>query len=221
LSSSSSPARSRRCCGSSPSARELLVALSLVAGCFPNKSNVYECDSNDDCTLDRVCSANKFCIVGDRDPDGGIDAPPDVPPDADPFEAQKTMCITAGYTAVPAANNRLYRRVVTGLPWLNAEADCADDVPGATHLVVISDTVENDLIKTELGWVGLSDRVTEGTFVTVNGELNDFRVWAPGRPDGGNNENCVSMKTTAGLDDNDCPTAQAYTCECDGRAAVP
>lgn len=199
--------------------RELLVVL-LFAGCFPNKSDVYSCENNDDCTTDRVCSPAKYCIVGDRT-DGGMDGMPDVIPDADQFEAQKQMCMAAGYTAVPAANNRLYRRVVTAMPWVNAEADCADDVVGATHLVVISDTVENDFIKTELGWVGLSDRVTENAFVTVNGEMNDFRVWAPGRPDGGNDENCVSMKTTAGLDDNDCPNGQAYTCECDGKPAVP
>lgn len=171
-----------------------------------------------DCDPGRTCAPSKYCVVA-SEIDAAVDSLPDVP-DADPFDATKMACMTAGYTVEPTTLG-LYRRVNTNANWANAEADCADDVPGATHLVVISSAAENVFIKATLGWVGLTDRAVEGTFVPVTDEINDVRTWEPGKPDGGNRENCVAMRTTQGLDDQDCPNTHTYVCECDGKAPLP
>jgi hypothetical protein len=133
-----------------------------------------------------------------------------------PFAA----CMAKGYTAAGTLAS-LYRASANDKSWLDAQAECAADVPGATHLVVLSSAAESDFIKTKLGWVGLSDRATEGTFVNVTNEPNDYRPWIPGQPDNGSgNENCVQMKT-GGLDDDQCGNAHDFVCECDGRPSVP
>lgn len=139
-------------------------------------------------------------------------------PDADATTTVTAACMAKGYVA---NGTSLYRTSATARAWLDAEAECAADVAGATHLVVLSSMTEADFIKTKLGWVGLSDRVTENTFVNVTAEPNDVRPWANDQPDNGSgDENCVQMKA-AGLDDDQCDEAHAYTCECDGRAPTP
>ena len=85
---------------------------------------------------------------------------------------------------------------------------------------MISTTVESDFIKTKLGWVGLSDRATEGLFVNVTNEPNDYRPWISGQPDNGSgNENCAQMKS-GGLDDDQCGNPHSFVCECDGRPSI-
>jgi hypothetical protein len=124
--------------------------------------------------------------------------------------------MTAGYTPVLGSAS-LYR---TGADrsWTAAAAQCAADVPGATHLVVLSSTAEVDFVKTQRGWIGLSDQANEGVFVNVTNELNDLRPFSSGQPDNGSgSEDCVQMKSD-GLDDDQCDNAHAYICECDGHA---
>ncbi|MEO8698892.1 MAG: C-type lectin domain-containing protein [Kofleriaceae bacterium] len=163
-----------------------------------------------------VDTGNKQGAEPDASDDAVIDAAIDAPPDA----SFVTACETAGYTA-QANLTSLYRRGASAT-WSAAEAACVADVPGATHLVVLSSSAEVDFVKTTLGWVGLSDQATEGTFVNVTNEANDLRPFANGQPDnGGGDENCVQMKTTAGLDDDQCNKKHAFQCECDGVAATP
>ena len=150
-------------------------------------------------------------------PTSGTDA--STTPDAGmatPFAA----CMAKGYAAAGTSTS-LYRVSANDRSWVDAQAECAADVAGATHLVVVSSATESDFIKTKLGWVGLSDRATEGTFVNVTNEPNDYRPWISGQPDNGSgNENCVQMKA-GGLDDDQCGNAHVFVCECDGRPSVP
>jgi hypothetical protein len=129
-------------------------------------------------------------------------------------------CMAKGYTSEPNLTS-LYRIVGAGATWPDAEIACAGDVSGATHLIVLSNSVEVDFAVQHLGWVGLDDRATEGTFVNVTGEPNDQRPWRSGQPDNGSgNEDCVQLKSD-GLDDDQCGNAHAYVCECDGRPPTP
>ena len=43
------------------------------------------------------------------------------------------------------------------------------------------------------GWIGLSDEVSEGTFVWTTGEALTFTSWATGEPSGKNNEDHVEI----------------------------
>jgi hypothetical protein len=205
--------------------RLLLASLLTAAACdFPHPSEEYACRANADCETGRICTAG-YCVLGQENkvPDASNTLPKDAPAidamiDADPFVMIAQQCIAAGYTMDASG---LHRAVPTSATWVNAESDCANDVAGATHLVVLSSTAEVTYVKTQLGWVGLSDRATEGTFVNVTGEPGDLRPWESDQPDnGGGNENCAQMKA-AGLDDDQCGNGHRYVCECDGRMPLP
>jgi len=199
----------------------------VLAGCgFPTPSQEFACQTTNDCASDRVCEQG-FCVLGREATDAGnddVDADPvdTMPPvDADPFAAIEPMCIAAGYTKVDSAGGGYYRTVTSGKSWLNALSDCSDDVPNASHLIVLSTQLEATYMKTQLGWIGLTDRNHEGMFVTATGETDDVRPFSSGQPDnGGGNENCVQMKSD-GLDDDQCGNSHRYVCECDGRMTVP
>jgi hypothetical protein len=125
-----------------------------------------------------------------------------------------------GYAATNALTS-LYRVSTMARDWSAAQAECAADVAGATHLIVLSLAAESQFMQTKLGWVGLSDRTTEGTMVNVTAEPNDQRPFLPGQPDDGSGEeDCVQMKS-GGLDDDQCANEHVYVCECDGRPSVP
>ncbi len=204
--------------------RSVVLALGLVGCTFPTPSEDYTCAVDSDCTTGRVCRTG-YCVVGsnatptpDAPPAPPVDAPP-IPPDADPFVAIAAQCQAQGYTL---QSGGYYRVVTTSATWVNAQTDCANDVPGATHLIVLSSTAEVTFAATNPGWIGLSDRATEGTFVNVTNEPNDQRPWAAGQPDnGGGNENCVHIGSGGRLNDDQCGNDKRYTCECDGRMPVP
>lgn len=206
--------------------------MTLAACDFPTPSEGYACDTTADCDNGRVCT-DGYCVVGSMVGSGvdartdsstpPIDAPPsatDAPPDADPFVTTAMQCVAAGYALVTAPNG-YYRVVTTTASWLNAQADCKNDVAGATHLIVLSTTAESTYMVTKLGWIGLSDRTTENTFVTVTAETGDQRPFSSGQPDnGGGDEDCVQYKVD-GLDDDQCGNSHRYVCECDGKSSTP
>lgn len=205
--------------------RYALALLALAACDFPTPSEEYACRVTSDCENGRVCEGG-YCVIGSASPVdaatgsdanvGGADAAPD----ANNFPAQLAMCMAAGYE--PASNGGYYRLPPNQASWPNAELDCANDVPGATHLVVLSNVTEVQIAATEPGWIGLSDRTTEGTFVTVTGETGDQRPWASGQPDNGSgSEDCARILSSGQLDDDQCNANRFYACECDGKAPLP
>lgn len=205
-----------------------LAALVLVlGGCgFPLRSEALVCQIDVDCKGGRTCEGG-FCVGGDDngpDPDAGVseDSATDstLPPDADPFEAIAAACTTAGYTPL-AGTTSLFRDVPTGASWVAAQADCKNDVDGATHLIVLSSEVEAAFMKSKRGWVGLFDNDTN-VYSSVTGEPNDLRPFAAGQPDnGGGDENCIQYKDNNGLDDDQCNNSHRYVCECDGLPSTP
>jgi hypothetical protein len=208
----------------------LLALVALGTGCgFPTPSEKYSCEQDSDCDPDRMCSDTKYCVERSSMADGGagsdaggVDASMI---DADPFAATRAACMAAGYTMEPTTGG-LYRVVSTGATWTVAKPDCEDDVVGATHIITLSTDIEVTYDKTAAldGWIGWIDRPTEGTWHVLTNEvpaINYSTYWRPGRPDGGNSENC-SVYRSQGIDDVDCPSQQhPYICECDGLPVLP
>jgi glucose/arabinose dehydrogenase len=68
--------------------------------------------------------------------------------------------------------------------WEQAQAEAQNR---GGNLVTINDAAEETWLKQNFGgtqpkWIGLTDRITEGTFQWVNGETSTYRNWAPGEP---------------------------------------
>jgi hypothetical protein len=80
-------------------------------------------------------------------------------------------------------------------------------------------------------WLGLSDRVTEGTFRWVTNEATQYASvghetpWEGDQPETGASaptDDCVAMRALAGaLHDDKCSSTSNYICECDGHMDNP
>lgn len=150
--------------------------------------------------------------VGDthdaRPADAAIDATIDAPPPMCPSNYEER------------AGSR-YRYVSTTAPWAAAESDCENDSSGLTHLVVLGTgelpTVDA-ISSASRTWVGLSDLVTDGTWLWVTG--------ATGPSLGTGSSSCAELDdggTFGGpqLREDDCTTGRSYVCECDLTPANP
>jgi hypothetical protein len=131
----------------------------------------------------------------------------------------------AGYLVAGAS---CYRPVIDAMPqptWLEAETLCEADAVGA-HLVVIDDATEAQVVDALANivdhYIGASDLVNEGTFVTVTGQALGYSVWLAGEPNGGTVENCLVFDSDVRrLSDLICTDTDDYVCEYDGIPAVP
>jgi hypothetical protein len=136
----------------------------------------------------------------DSGDDSGVDAPP--------------FACPAGYLLrVPGS---CHRAVLTPTTWDLAEADC--ELAGA-HLAVIDDATEDASLPDNV-WIGITERVTAGTFLWVTGVPVGYVGWATGEPGSLGGASCAEARPDGWHDDN-CPEAKAYVCEFDGTAANP
>lgn len=69
-------------------------------------------------------------------------------------------------------------------------------------------------------WIGISDRISEGTFVNVTGGAPGYTNWA-GSPPTNAAEDCGSVLAPPFWEAQDCAVVFASVCECDGATAVP
>ena len=100
--------------------------------------------------------------------------------------------------------------------WTEAQSTCQSY---SANLISVRNQEENVYIQHRLngarGWIGLSDRDTEGTFVWADNQTNNFTYWAKNQPNNFNNEDCVH---TLGVghsfmwNDVSCETCHNYTC---------
>jgi hypothetical protein len=149
-------------------------------------------------------------------------------------DAASAVCPT-GYLAVSGLANR-YRVVVSPLTWLNAEQTCESDSSSAslrTHLAVVTSDSERTTLSNTTGaneyWIGLSDRLTEGTYLWVSTETtpgyppSSGGPWGTGEPSvNGAATDCVELQSdSVSFAVRDCQIAKRYICECDGFAAKP
>ncbi len=134
-------------------------------------------------------------------------------------------CAASYAITLPGGSSR-YRTVAAPATWPDAQADCAGD-GGGSHLVVIGSDAERTGVGALVGddfWIGLSDRVAEGTFRAVTPAGSPFTAWAGGQPDDRDGtEDCVEQKRMmmAGWHDVPCTEPLSYVCECDGAASDP
>lgn len=137
-----------------------------------------------------------------------------------------------------------YRVVQSKKTWQVAAADCGDDMPGMTHLIVPSNQAELTAIiinpsvylndDTWIGATALKNGSFEFLWVTDE-DTGGFIVpttkgmypWESGEPSSGSG--CGELRgkqdsAVGGLHDEDCQSGTPtsfYICECDGLADVP
>lgn len=129
----------------------------------------------------------------------------------------------ATYQTVVAMTSK-YRPVEnTSASWDQAQAACAAE---GQHLAIFETQNERDVIATLLPtrdfWVGVTDRVTLGTWLTVTGVPATYLPWTVGEPDVVTTERCVETESPAfNYIDQLCSATLRYVCECDGVASDP
>jgi hypothetical protein len=103
--------------------------------------------------------------------------------------------------------------------WTSALTACAARATGWS-LATIDNQTENDFLQAKLSnvtWIGLNDRTTEGTYAWSSGATSTFRNWDGGEPSSGD---CVRMKDSDGdWEVETCDDDQDYICE--GPASAP
>ncbi|HEY5939060.1 MAG TPA: C-type lectin domain-containing protein [Kofleriaceae bacterium] len=105
-----------------------------------------------------------------------------------------------------------YKTVALDVSWNDAREDCAAD---GAYLTIPDDALEaaSDAIG---DWIGITDEVEEGTWMTLEGVPATFLPWQPGQPDGGVGENCARLDDGLDqLEDRACTDTRDYSCECE------
>lgn len=168
----------------------LVLALAVLGGCGANIVAGTEDDAGPDATV--------------RRPDGGaVDAAIDAVADAPPC--------TAGDARATAPDGSCLMLVRAPQSSADAKITCAG--LGA-HLAILTtaplDTAAEALVGNLDTFIGLSDEVTEGSFVWVDGTPLAFSNWEAGEPNNGNGgtgEDCAIIagaRPAKGWDDRPC-----------------
>jgi hypothetical protein len=164
--------------------------------------------------------------LGDLRPsgDGALDSSR---PDGEPVGCPDT------YDRILQTTASRYRVELQGQDWITAADDCADDKPGLTHLMVLSNAAEHDALVTIPAtflfsdvFIGGTDILTDtNTYRWVTNEVTNYAVpitaggWEPGQPD--STGQCMELRALSGsLHDEGCANTADYICECDGRANI-
>jgi hypothetical protein len=119
-----------------------------------------------------------------------------------------------------AFNNSRYRVVDESEDWDAAQAACLAD---GHHLAIPDDASELNAMYTALVteniWIGVTDRITEGTYLRVTGGVQTYLPWDIGEPD---MEDCIYIDgLTTQLVAQGCSSGRRYICECDGAPTDP
>jgi hypothetical protein len=226
--------------------RALLLLFVLAnAGCL--RKTDFQCADDGACGTSGRCETTGFCSFSDTEctsgrrydqsagtlagqctgggttDDGGtIDTPP-VDKDAMmmPDGPPPTGCPSGYVTITGGQANHLYKLVTLPDDWTKQQAGCRLTSTSA-NLAVPDDLTELTAIDTLAGtanyWVGITDAVTEGTWLNVLGAAQTFLPWQPPAPDnnaGGQGEDCVeSLPTVHMFNDRRCMENLPAVCEC-------
>jgi hypothetical protein len=114
-----------------------------------------------------------------------------------------------------------YRFSVVQVPtWLDGELACEADGVGS-HMVTVDNATEANLLKSAFAindyWAGMSDRVTEGKYLNVTGELAPYLAWVSGEP---TTSDCAQFDDMGLFHVSTCDTSDEYVCEFDARPAA-
>ncbi len=206
-----------------PSAVSALLALLALAAC--RITEPFPCTLDEHCGSSGRCEPAGYCSFSDVACAEGRRYDELAGDDLAGQCVVGPVCPASYGATIPGTGSR-YRAVDQPAPWIDAQNDCADD-GGGTHLAVIGSDAEQSGVGALAGddlWIGLSDRVIEGTFRWVTGAATPFTAWAAGQPDDADGtEDCVEQKRMmmAGWHDQPCTERLRYVCECDGVAPDP
>jgi hypothetical protein len=139
-----------------------------------------------------------------------------------PFDDTAPVNCPASYASIGVAGSK-YRANGNSFTWTQAQAMCVAD---GTHLVVFQDDAERAMVTALLPgdnqWVGVTDRITLGTWLAVTGATATYLPWEPSEPDLTADERCVAAKPSSfNYEDNDCLSGRRFVCECDGTPSNP
>jgi hypothetical protein len=148
--------------------------------------------------------------------DAVVDAPPEAMVDA-MIDAPVTMNCMQNPLYVDVGTTR-YRQLPGVAHWLAAELLCEGD---GSHLVVFNNSAERGAADGAIigdAWLGVTDRVLEGTYRPVNGQstvfVGTFMAITP-------SEDCLQFdEGIDAIDDENCDTNASIVCECDGLAVI-
>ncbi len=169
-------------------------------------------DARDADATDRVDAGRDVADARPGAPDARL------PPDAGPAPCP------LNYSRLGAAGT-LYRLGNGTTGWDAAEADCEDDGAG-THLAVLDDVEELAVVAPLLGaddaWIGVTNRVSRATWLTVLGDVAPIQPFQGGAPSPGRGRACVVLLGESQQFSNvACNPATRYVCECDGAEPDP
>lgn len=121
-----------------------------------------------------------------------------------------------------ARPSSFYRLVTASANWASSEATCQGDASVTTlptHLIVLDDAAEltwSYNLTTSQGWIGESDRKTEGTFLAVTSQ-SPYVGSATGNV---SSKDCLMAFDASTTAAETCDNGHPFLCECDGLAAV-
>ncbi len=216
----------------------LLLGAAALAGCL--KSTSFSCTEDTACGAGGVCEAEGVCSIADADctsgrrfdssagtlagqctagsnptdsgvdmtiDDGMPDAMPDAPPDA------PTGC-NGDFNAITDGNtNHKYKLINTPTDWVAQQNTvCAQQ---SSYMAIPDDAAELQAIYDLAGqndvWVGVNDRLVEGTFRdTKNNLYTALPVTGNKVPD-----DCVHTANGTVLDVVGCGDSKITVCECE------
>jgi hypothetical protein len=208
--------------------------LVLVPACFDPGFSATRCGPGDSCPTGLTCRSDGMCRAREEASDANIE--PDAAVDA-AIDSFAGSCPSSYNASLPGPTK--YRLILGGsVAWAHSD-DCDDDLPGATHLVVLETMVElgavSVLVDTTDGiannriWIG---GVQERTAVMPADNWLGFdgapllNGWATGEPnddtveDGG--EQFVQLERSRRyFADIEGPNLGGALCECDGKSVAP
>ena len=216
----------------------LIVVIAAGAGaCL--RSTVYRCSTNTECGTGGSCESVGFCsfpdtgcatgerfgdsagplanqCTGTSGLDGGLTDSP--PIDGVMIDSSTTGCPGDYVTITGGQGTHRYRILPTG-NWMQQRDMCVATTTSA-YLAIPDGLGELQALAAFAGatpfWVGITDSVNEGTWVTVKGTPQTFLPWDSGSPSNGNNsDDCVEGVSATQLNDERCNTQNVAVCECE------
>jgi len=205
-----------------------LLAALAAGGCL--RDTQFHCGLDSDCTLtgetggrcepDGFCSfPDSNCVTGRHysDHSGNLSNFCVAPPGDGGFEGNQNC--SPAFQPLAGTSGHLYQLFATASDFLTQRGTCAVQGPAA-YLAIPDDASELQALMTLSAapqiWVGFTDEVAEGQFLTVRGDPPLFLPFAPGQPDDAPpGEDCVSALSNGQIEDDRCDLTFPMVCECE------
>lgn len=99
----------------------------------------------------------------------------------DSYSPSLTIPPISGFSAIGIFNGHRYYKSNSSMSWSSAKSLCEGN---GGHLVTITSAAENSFCSSPTRmWIGLTDQISEGTYMWVTGEPLLYTNWAPSQPD--------------------------------------